>query len=122
MKQILKIIALIELIGGAIASFYFAKTFGINVSLWGRPERDWLLTILIFISALFLFFVNFVILVSFYEILDNQEQIYQKLHQVTCKIEKQSEAIPPVDSWKCSKCGKYNLNYVGTCGCGNLKQ
>ena len=23
--------------------------------------------------------------------------------------------------WKCPSCGKYNHNYVGTCGCGEAK-
>lgn len=26
------------------------------------------------------------------------------------------------NEWKCSKCGKINQNYVGTCGCGQTKQ
>lgn len=25
------------------------------------------------------------------------------------------------NSWKCKKCGKTNQNYVGTCGCGEVK-
>lgn len=31
----------------------------------------------------------------------------------------QSYAGP--NQWKCSKCGRVNDNYVGTCGCGNIK-
>ena len=23
--------------------------------------------------------------------------------------------------WKCPKCGKINQNYIGTCGCGEVK-
>lgn len=29
--------------------------------------------------------------------------------------------IVPKDSWKCPECGRYNANYVGTCGCGTRK-
>lgn len=28
---------------------------------------------------------------------------------------------PSSGEWKCSKCGKVNQNYVGTCGCGEVK-
>lgn len=27
----------------------------------------------------------------------------------------------PSNEWKCSKCGRVNQNYVGTCGCGQVK-
>ncbi len=28
---------------------------------------------------------------------------------------------PSENEWKCPKCGKINQNYVGTCGCGEIK-
>lgn len=28
---------------------------------------------------------------------------------------------PAADEWKCPKCDKVNQNYVGTCGCGEIK-
>lgn len=31
------------------------------------------------------------------------------------------EQIIPKASWKCPQCGRYNANYVGTCGCGTRK-
>ena len=31
------------------------------------------------------------------------------------------EREPEQHEWKCPKCGKINQNYVGTCGCGELK-
>lgn len=31
-------------------------------------------------------------------------------------------ATPSKGEWKCQKCGKINSNYVGTCGCGQLKE
>ncbi|WP_077609606.1 hypothetical protein [Clostridium sp. Marseille-P2415] len=121
MKEILKILAIIELIGGAIAGFFFAKFYGVNILLSGDLERDWLLTIIIFVFILFCSFISFVILMAIYEILDNQHHIYEKLTQITAKIDKQVENEPSPNKWKCSKCGKYNMNYVGTCSCGNTK-
>lgn len=121
MKEILKIIAIIELIGGVIASFFFAKFFGLNTLLTGSTDRNWLFTIIIFVAILFSSFVSFSILMAIYEILNNQEQIYEKLNQTTVEIEKQKDSEPSADKWKCLKCGKYNYNYVGTCSCGNTK-
>lgn len=31
------------------------------------------------------------------------------------------ERIPTANEWKCPKCGRINQNYVGTCGCGEVK-
>ena len=33
----------------------------------------------------------------------------------------QQARIPGPDEWKCNNCGQINKNYVGTCGCGQLK-
>lgn len=29
-----------------------------------------------------------------------------------------NKSLPPTTFWQCSKCGKINASYVGTCGCG----
>ncbi|MGN1111634.1 MAG: zinc-ribbon domain-containing protein [Acutalibacteraceae bacterium] len=29
--------------------------------------------------------------------------------------------VPEKNEWLCPKCGKINVNYVGTCGCGEVK-
>ena len=29
---------------------------------------------------------------------------------------------PAANEWKCSKCGKINQDYVGTCGCGEKRK
>lgn len=121
MKSILKAIAIIELVGGIIASFFFARIGGMNFLITGAAERDWLLTIIIFVAVLFGCFVNFAILYAIYEILDNQELIYGKLNQLAAKSEPETKDESSPDKWKCPKCGKYNLHYVGTCGCGYSK-
>lgn len=30
-------------------------------------------------------------------------------------------STPSAGEWKCPKCGKINQNYIGTCGCGEVK-
>lgn len=34
---------------------------------------------------------------------------------------KKPAGTPLQGEWKCSKCGRINQNYVGTCGCGQRK-
>lgn len=36
-------------------------------------------------------------------------------------IKKAPKSVPANGEWKCPKCGKINQNYVGTCGCGEVK-
>lgn len=36
-------------------------------------------------------------------------------------IHKKIDKEPTETEWKCPKCGKINQNYVGTCGCGEVK-
>lgn len=31
------------------------------------------------------------------------------------------ENLPTENEWKCPTCGRLNMNYVGTCGCGQVK-
>lgn len=45
---------------------------------------------------------------------DNNQEV-DKEKEVSANI-----AIGP-DEWKCPKCGRVNKNYVGTCGCGEVK-
>ena len=37
------------------------------------------------------------------------------------EVEPEPEPEPGEHEWKCPDCGKINLNYVGTCGCGAAK-
>lgn len=72
-------------------------------------------------------------------IIDNQEDIMNKLNSVSNKTEThisetnylfkdnspifkdQPSKSVPSGEWKCPKCGRVNGNYVGTCGCGTSK-
>lgn len=54
---------------------------------------------------------------------------YKAVSNQTGNVEESSSTSPsnaflnktPKDSWKCPECGRYNANYVGTCGCGTRK-
>ena len=45
------------------------------------------------------------------------EYIQTAVNSIQSKLEKE----PTENEWKCPKCGKINQNYVGTCGCGEIK-
>lgn len=46
----------------------------------------------------------------------NSEKLNQAKH-----INNSVSKTPTANEWKCRKCGKINQNYVGTCGCGEIK-
>lgn len=43
--------------------------------------------------------------------------IQNGVNSIYSKLKKE----PSENEWKCPKCGKINQNYVGTCGCGEVK-
>jgi membrane protease subunit (stomatin/prohibitin family) len=45
----------------------------------------------------------------------------KKINDQTQTPNKQPNAQQSINSWECANCGKVNLNYVGTCGCGQTK-
>lgn len=45
------------------------------------------------------------------------DYIQTAVNSIHNKIDKK----PTETEWKCPKCGKINQNYVGTCGCGEVK-
>lgn len=44
--------------------------------------------------------------------------IHTAVDSIQSKIKKDE---PSENEWRCPKCGKINQNYVGTCGCGEVK-
>lgn len=46
------------------------------------------------------------------------DYIQTAVNGIHSKIEKE----PTENEWKCPKCGSINQNYVGTCGCGQVKE
>jgi len=121
MKGMLKALAYVELILGVIGSFFTAKAFGMSFVKMSY-ERNWPMTIGIFVGSLFCFVILFVIMVAIEEILHNQDTIYKKITEGNADTKAFINSDPTsFDGWKCSKCGKNNANYVGTCSCGNTK-
>ena len=47
----------------------------------------------------------------------------EEISALNKQIEELSGNTVPISArgWTCSQCGRYNPNYVGTCGCGNTK-
>lgn len=120
MKGILKVLAVIELVCGLIGSFIIAKASGAgNFRL--SIKRSWGVTISTFISCLFVVVLTFVVLYAIVEILDNQEELLKRSASsapVNSAHPLHIASQTDVSEWKCSKCGKMNADYVGTCGCG----
>ena len=51
----------------------------------------------------------------------NNEIYFLDLEDNYLKCKKSENRFANLNQWQCSKCGKVNENYVGTCGCGNTK-
>ncbi len=119
-KEFARILDYIELASGIIASFFLAYNLGKTVKVMtyltdiSYEIRDWQLTILIFLAVIFSILVLYILLYSQYEIINNQENIYKAI-SVSNKLDADE------NEWLCPKCGKKNLNYIGTCGCGYAK-
>ena len=47
----------------------------------------------------------------------NINAIHTAINNFQSKMKKE----PSENEWKCPKCGSINQNYVGTCGCGEVK-
>ncbi len=50
-------------------------------------------------------------------------QLFRNIHveKNESNEKKKEEKKASANEWRCPKCGKINQNYVGTCGCGELK-
>ena len=130
MKQFLHVLAVIELVLGIIGCFVVAYQRGntIDFVYSGKTyfERDWSMTIGIFIGGLISILIVFGILEGMVAILENQEDIYTQLRTNNNSVSSYMENNPlfnqpKKDEWKCPNCGKINASYVGTCSCGTEK-
>ena len=54
------------------------------------------------------------------EILEKLEDLGYKMGEIrkTVNEMRDSNSEIPEDKWKCSKCGRLNENYTGSCACG----
>ena len=58
------------------------------------------------------------------ELVVKEEPVEEPIPEPEEKVEEkpaEPEREPDENEWKCPDCGKINLNYVGTCGCGASK-
>lgn len=105
---------------------------GVTISYSGyagfEQERSVFLTLMWFAVGIFGTALGTVILISLGEILENQETITRRCLDIESKLgtvqqkNKEADDVAYKGSWKCSKCGRLNASYIGTCGCGQVKQ
>lgn len=125
MKTICKISGYFIGIIGTIGSFIMAKEFGVSNTikyLGIYTERNWILTIAIFIGSMAMISSISFILLGISDVLkkiENQEMRREekgydnKLRKIVEEEEEKEKKY-----WRCPKCGEKNPPYPGTCSCG----
>lgn len=108
---------------GFISSIIMAYVYGVTVSVYTTrsfTERNWLLTIITFLVFMFISVLVSSIFFGIAGVLNNQETILSMCRK---NNDAMAALLNPkeVTGWKCSKCGKVNADYIGTCGCGQIK-
>lgn len=124
-----------------ILGIILAKEYGVEVSVssYGYriiEKRNILFTIVWFVVGVVTGYVEFVLFSGLAEILQfleklslNKEDRSSYEHPLLENMAKDytkgksivSRGSVEAGKWRCSKCGKDNYNYVGTCGCGTSK-
>lgn len=119
-KQFKTIAGLLVLVG---AIFGIVLGFACQIptySVWYDSHKEYafnvglMLETWIFFDLLALFFGW---LASVLEKLENIERSVCEVNNIHEKLEMK----PTENEWQCPKCGRINQNYVGTCGCGEVK-
>lgn len=123
LKNVCKLVSKVILVLGIIGSFFLAYSSGLIVDISSRSssydlERNWLLTILIFIFSCFGTFASFLLFHSLGEILDYLDILHTNMKEA---IPEAPEADDPA-MWVCESCGRKNKPYVGTCSCGQNRR
>lgn len=124
MESICKLFGRVFIILGLISSFMIAKNFGVSMSnQFIGLERDWGLTILLFVSCAFCSTILGVILLGLAEVLQNQRIIAGRINEVENNlntVKKETVTKLSAGSWRCKRCNKINEKYIGTCSCGEV--
>lgn len=128
MKSICKTLGNIILFLGIIGSVFISNSFGkvLNYEHM-KPERDWTLTIILFLSCALSVIVLSVILYGISEILERLEKIDSVTNlpsapgttQSDLKTKENTETIMNT-SWKCPTCGQVNNNSNQKCSSCNM--
>lgn len=112
-KNLASIIAIIEAISSAIT--------GIIVAFIDFDDMWWI-GLIIIVGGLFVAWISNLILYAYGELVDKTSTIESYLNTNKSKgYGSNQNKIAGANEWKCSKCGAVNQNYVGTCGCGQVK-
>ncbi len=133
MKEMCRTLGTIVLVLGIIGSIALAWNNGVTVtynSYLGRTleDRNLLLTIVWFVGGIITTGISATILHALGEILEVQESIAWKVSSMENKVssvnrkDRETDEITYKGSWKCSKCGRVNAKYTGTCACGQDKE
>lgn len=133
-----KILAKIYGVIGTIGSIVLANIYGKEAeanSYFERVEyqRNWMLTIAIFVGVLLVVSMICITLYTIGAIYDavNSSAFqkggvdrYEKLEEGTSVIAEQDEVNRIIENggWRCSDCGKINQSYITTCMCGKSKE
>lgn len=132
MKNVCRILGTIFLIFGIIGAIALAWNNGVTTSYSAysgiEQERNILLTLIWFVAGILCTAIGTVVLMALGEILEHQESIIKKFSIIESKLnsveqkDKEEDGITYNGSWKCTKCGRVNASYTGTCACGQVKQ
>lgn len=117
MEQFCKTLGYIIYILGTIGSFMVAKSVGDIIR-----GNSFILIALVFISFEFAVVVQGTMMVCLGEILSYVQslKVYTEV-AVENSNGRQDEKLLTKGGWKCSKCGKVNPQYTGTCSCGEAR-
>lgn len=134
MKKICNVLGVIVFILGSIGSVALGYHFGnvVDFTYGGSTyyTRDMVLTMSISLSGFLGTLVIFAILMGIGSILNNQEIITYRIAEIEKrnslldeKVTRSSTYNATVKSgeWKCEKCGRINMNTIGTCACGQQR-
>lgn len=85
-------------------------------------EDMWWIGLIIILGGFFATWISYLFLYAYGELVDKTCSIESFLTKSnsSSSVANQNRTAGP-NEWKCSKCGTINQNYVGTCGCGQLK-
>lgn len=123
-------LANILLICGFISAFALAFFMGRTSDLdyfRASYERNWGLTIAIFLGVVFVSVLQYAVLEALSRILGTLDSISNYTRKSASIVSRQDEneqkekAVETGNMWKCTSCGRINEKYITTCACGQNK-
>ena len=123
MKGTCKFLGILTLILGIIGSFVLAYALGSDGHRF-YSDRNWVLTIILFVSGVISTAIPSTILLGISEVLEGIESVkflQNNPEESSSFLNKLVEEKQNKTFWKCPNCGKSNPPYTGTCSCGCAK-